>query len=420
MGLSDLFTSSQPLSNVPDPLVPPSAPRQDKDEVVRRLTEELVQTKEARDAAVSKIRELEDVLRLKEGIFDTLERQIENLERENGRLREKEQELEALRLDQTEHPLSDSDLAYRYAQFNDIFSQMRDTLSCAVCYEPYARDQVVSLGCGHSFCSACFSSWEARHLEAFKLSPQQGAYAGPECPECRSTDVRRGRVRIWALEEVVRLVDRATKEIAKPYTPPAPLIPSALDASSSVSSGPGPRVAVTSTPPLPSETPIETAQEAAQPAGWGIPPPTPGSPGVRTGTGGADEAMQIDPAPLAPQADSPVAPEPVSAVDPLRAPAEFPLVPPASLSAEAPAPASANGNDEVLSEGQVAQQASRSADRERHALARAEDEDAALLRAREPDVEDLDPAARQRLEEEEEARRVLRPRTPTPYLAVYR
>ncbi|GAA5934823.1 hypothetical protein JCM1841_000264 [Sporobolomyces salmonicolor] len=405
MGFSDLFAPSQPLANVPD----------DKEEVARRLTQELVQIKEARDAAVSRIRELEDVLRLKEGMFDILERQIENLERENGRLREKEQELEALRLDQTEHPLSDSDLAYRYAQFNDIFAQMRDTLSCAVCYEPYARDQVISLGCGHSFCSACFSSWEARHIEAFKLSPQQGVYAGPECPECRSTDVRRGRVRIWALEEVVRLVDRATKEIAKPYTPPAPLVRSALNASSSESSGAVSPATVPSTPPLPSGTSIQTGQEAAQSAVSEIPPSTPGPLGVRAGTGDTDEDMQIDPAP---QADSPVAPEPVGAVDPSPAPAEFPLVPPASLYTEAAV--HADGNDEALSEGQVAQQASRSADRERHALARAEEEEAALLRARDdPEVEDLE-AARQRFEEEEEARRVLRPRTPTPYLAVYR
>lgn len=66
----------------------------------------------------------------------------------------------------------------------------------------------------------CYSEWEQRSVEAFKISPLQGAYLGPECPECRTADVRRGRVRIYSLEEVVRLVERGKREIAAhPYTP---------------------------------------------------------------------------------------------------------------------------------------------------------------------------------------------------------
>lgn len=66
----------------------------------------------------------------------------------------------------------------------------------------------------------CYTSWEQRSIEAFKLSPVAGQYLGPDCPECRSADVRRGRIRIWSLEEVVRLVDRAQREIAsRPYVP---------------------------------------------------------------------------------------------------------------------------------------------------------------------------------------------------------
>jgi len=49
---------------------------------------------------------------------------------------------------------------------------------------------------------------------------QQGVYPGADCPECRSREVRRGKVRIWALEETVRLVDRAVREIEKnQFTP---------------------------------------------------------------------------------------------------------------------------------------------------------------------------------------------------------
>lgn len=79
-----------------------------------------------------------------------------------------------------------------------------------------------SVARGLLLCRAqCYSHWEERSIDAFKRSPVQGPYLGPECPECRTADVRRGRVRIWSLEEIVRLVDRATREIAnKPFVPP--------------------------------------------------------------------------------------------------------------------------------------------------------------------------------------------------------
>ena len=52
------------------------------------------------------------------------------------------------------------------------------------------------------------------------MSTIQGAYTGPDCPECRTTDVRRGRVRIWAMEETVRLVEKGAKEMEdKMYVP---------------------------------------------------------------------------------------------------------------------------------------------------------------------------------------------------------
>uniref|UniRef100_A0A0K3CHJ5 FGENESH: predicted gene_5.92 protein n=1 Tax=Rhodotorula toruloides TaxID=5286 RepID=A0A0K3CHJ5_RHOTO len=177
----------------------------------------------AAKAAVDRARELEDVLRLKDIMVESLERQVALLEKYNAALQQKEAELVALRAEQAEQPISQPDLRHRYEQLCDIFGQLRDTLTCPVCYEPFDKDQAVSLLCGHSFCAACYAEWERKHIEAFKMSSMQGQYTGPECPECRTADVRRGRVRIWSLEEVVRLVDRATREIAnKPYTPSVP------------------------------------------------------------------------------------------------------------------------------------------------------------------------------------------------------
>ncbi|GAA5892263.1 hypothetical protein JCM8208_001496 [Rhodotorula glutinis] len=206
----------------------------DKDDVIKSMMQELVDLKQrnaeleashriavgARKSAVERVRELEDVLRLKEGMYDSLERQISLLEKQNTALQLKEAELAALRVEMEEHPVCEGDLVHRYEQLVEIFDLVKDTLSCAVCYEPYQKDQATSLLCGHTFCRACYTSWEQRSIEAFKLSPANGQYLGPECPECRTADVRRGRVRIWSLEEVVRLVDRAQREIAtKHYVP---------------------------------------------------------------------------------------------------------------------------------------------------------------------------------------------------------
>ncbi|GAA5915031.1 uncharacterized protein JCM6883_004218 [Sporobolomyces salmoneus] len=212
MGFTDIFSTPDPAAASVD---------SEKEEVFRKLTEELVKVREERNEAVERLRDLEDSLKLKEGILDTLERRIENLELENHRLLSVETELSLLRQDQLLHPLSSTDALHRYTQLSSIFLSLRDTLSCAVCYEPYTRSQAISLLCGHSFCQPCFQNWESRHVEAWKLNPnQQGVYPGPDCPECRSREVRRGKMRVWALEETVRLVERAVREIeGNQFTP---------------------------------------------------------------------------------------------------------------------------------------------------------------------------------------------------------
>lgn len=155
---------------------------------------------------IDRVRELEDVIALKNGVsgahfthipayseayvfwaqmFDSLERQLALLEKHTAELQRKEAELIALRAEQAEQPISANDLAHRFEQLSDLFTQLQDTLTCPVCYEPFGRGQAVSLQCGHTFCQACYTEWEQRHVEAFKNSPRQGVYTGPECPECR-------------------------------------------------------------------------------------------------------------------------------------------------------------------------------------------------------------------------------------------
>lgn len=128
---------------------------------------------QARKEAVARARELEDVIALKNSVrpaflifpgygridgrqlvqmFDTLERQLDLLEKHTAELQRKEAELVALRAEQAEQPISANDLAHRYAQLSDLFTQLQDTLTCPVCYEPFGRGQAVSLQCGHNFC----------------------------------------------------------------------------------------------------------------------------------------------------------------------------------------------------------------------------------------------------------------------------
>ncbi|KAM0755634.1 hypothetical protein T439DRAFT_320339 [Meredithblackwellia eburnea MCA 4105] len=209
-------------------------------EVNRKITMELVAQKEAnerlkeelrvaqggRSAALQRARELEDVLRLKEQMFDDFDRQLSSSQDRTRELTEQvsalDRQLAAIRLEQESFPISDMDLLHRHERQSALFESIQDALTCPVCYEFFGRNSAVSLLCGHSFCQPCFSSWEEKHLASFKLSSQQGAYTGADCPECRSTEVRRGKVRIWALEEAIRLVERGVRESKKPYTPPSP------------------------------------------------------------------------------------------------------------------------------------------------------------------------------------------------------
>lgn len=102
-------------------------------------------------------------------MFDALERQIILLEKHVANLQRKEAELNALRAEQAEQPVSASDVAHRYEQLSDLFTQLQDTLTCPVCYEPFGRGQAVSLQCGHTFCQTVRSlSLEASSVSGLR------------------------------------------------------------------------------------------------------------------------------------------------------------------------------------------------------------------------------------------------------------
>ncbi|GAA6024883.1 hypothetical protein JCM11491_006666 [Sporobolomyces phaffii] len=375
MGLSDLFANHHHNSN--NKARTGALVDAEKDDVFARLTEELVRVREERKQAAERAREAEDTLRLKESILDSLERRIENLESENHRLLSVETELALVREDQRMHPLSSSDALHRFDHLAEVFGQLRDTLSCAVCYEPYGRDEAVSLLCGHSFCRACFAHWEQRHAEAWKLNPhQRGVYPGAECPECRSTEVRRGKVRVWALEEAVRLVERAVRDVDAyrftPSAPPAAPRPAVVD---EPEPGSNDRTLVRATPSP--DTVAGTDPVTARPASPALgsnstsflePEPTP-TLVVQDSHGNHSE-------------DSPATVEAFADERPHR---------------ESVATSSAAGPDSPLPPRDRDGRREQESDTEMH------------------DVEEGSPSAA----EVEEARNLLRPRTPNPYVAVF-
>ncbi|KAK4049668.1 hypothetical protein OIV83_003943 [Microbotryomycetes sp. JL201] len=178
-------------------------------------------------AAKKRALDAEDTLRLKSQLLDDLERSLAVAQDRANSLADqvsaRELDLRLLRQDMDKHPVSDADLLHRYQKQAELIELLEETLTCPICYVPFSRGQAVSLLCGHVFCEPCFKAWEVKHALAWKASPQQGAYHGAECPECRSQDVRRGRVRIFALEEVVRLVERGISDLKKPhYSAPEP------------------------------------------------------------------------------------------------------------------------------------------------------------------------------------------------------
>lgn len=66
------------------------------------------------------------------------------------------------------------------------------------------------LACGHTFCQPCIDQWSnASVSNQMRLAAErQTKMIAPECPECRGDASRKGRVKVYMLEDVVRAVQR--------------------------------------------------------------------------------------------------------------------------------------------------------------------------------------------------------------------
>lgn len=122
--------------------------------------------------------------------------------------------IERLRADATTFPLSSPALLRSHHLLAATFSSLRESFSCPICFEPLLKSSAVSLSCGHTFCESCLFSWTSSKTE-YQVSAQAWKSINRwDCPECRMGSAGPGekKVRLYMLEEAIRLVGRAERE----------------------------------------------------------------------------------------------------------------------------------------------------------------------------------------------------------------
>lgn len=173
------------------------------------------------------MRELEDILRLKERMAEDQERQLagafETAEQLRSELAESRrvsalrrcaasslgltyhapvpQQLAAFREEQEAFPLSDMDLLHRYQRQTALFELIQESLTCPICYSAFAKDaegRPVSLQCGHSFCETCFGTWEGERAVCWALAASTDAtifsFVQPSTSTPSRTRINKGRM----------------------------------------------------------------------------------------------------------------------------------------------------------------------------------------------------------------------------------
>ncbi|KAA1132398.1 hypothetical protein PGTUg99_009434 [Puccinia graminis f. sp. tritici] len=120
--------------------------------------------------------------------------------------------IKRLKDDANQYPLSSSTLLQSHQRLSSTIDTLRECFTCPLCYNGLEKGDAVSLRCGHTFCQNCIDAWAASSnaTDLRPPEPRKTAEARVQCPECRTTGST--RVRLYMLEEAIRLLARAERE----------------------------------------------------------------------------------------------------------------------------------------------------------------------------------------------------------------
>ncbi|EGG08418.1 uncharacterized protein MELLADRAFT_115940 [Melampsora larici-populina 98AG31] len=216
-----------PPIQLPDESSSPNKPQpiqrkgESKSQTIDRLSTELNVMKMSKIHAERKLRELEDTIRTKEQLSEVSRSQCEAAWDTISELKEQLSVqsiiIKRLKEDAESFPLSSPGLMRSHHQLSTIIDTLRECLTCPLCYDGLERSEAVSLGCGHTFCQNCIESWAKSSNNPTRNPPNQPTRSSKpyeanlvQCPECRTEGSH--RIRLYMLEESIRLISRAEKE----------------------------------------------------------------------------------------------------------------------------------------------------------------------------------------------------------------
>ncbi|KAH9814639.1 hypothetical protein DFH28DRAFT_894499 [Melampsora americana] len=193
-----------------------------KSQTIDRLSTELNVMKMSKIHAERKLLELEDTIRTKEKLSEVSREQCEAAWDTISELREQlsvqSVVIKRLKEDAESFPLSTPALMRSHHQLSNIIDTLRECFTCPLCYDGIEKSEAVSLGCGHTFCENCIEAWASSSnnplSNANPRNPTSNSKSNSsklvQCPECRTEGS--DRIRLYMLEESIRLISRAEKE----------------------------------------------------------------------------------------------------------------------------------------------------------------------------------------------------------------
>lgn len=195
---------------------PIQKPGESKTQTINRLAAELKVAKMAKTHAERKVAELGDIISQKSKLMDISTQQCdaawETMAELKKQIAAQDVVIKRLKEDANQYPLSSSTLLQSHQRLSATIDTLRECFTCPLCYNGLDKGDAVSLRCGHTFCQNCIDAWAASSNASNSRPepPQKAAEPRVQCPECRTTGST--RVRIYMLEEAIRLLARAERE----------------------------------------------------------------------------------------------------------------------------------------------------------------------------------------------------------------